>query len=413
MKLDNVIEVKNLEKQFKIYYDKSNKLKEKIIFKGRNRYENRKVLNNISFNVKKGESIGLVGRNGCGKSTTLKLLSRIIYPDSGSIEILGRVSSLLELGAGFHPDMTGRENIYLNAAVFGLTKKEINKRIDEIISFSELGEFIDNPVRTYSSGMYMRLAFSVAINVNADILLIDEILGVGDVSFQKKCFERLQEIKNLGVTIVIVSHSLEQIERICDRCIWLESGIIQEEGLPAVVNARYYQKMESERLAKKHFEDNNSVITNAIKEATKLPDFCEVDAVRDGFIDFKILNFEGNNVNILKVNEKYLIECSFNNNQKIQNITVSIKIKREDGVYCFGTNFNLDINLDTLTTTVQLQFNNILLSGKYLFDIGLYDEQGQIVDYIENAREFLIQENSDIKEQGICHMEHTWLINLQ
>ena len=176
----NAIEVRDVTKTFKVYYDKGTELKEKLLFWKRNRYENRVVLDHISFEVKKGEAIGLVGKNGCGKSTTLKMLTRIIYPNSGEIEMCGRVSSLIELGAGFHPDMSGRENIYTNAAIFGLTKKEIDERLEEIIAFSELEEFIDNPVRTYSSGMYTRLAFSVAINVDADILLIDEILAVGD-----------------------------------------------------------------------------------------------------------------------------------------------------------------------------------------------------------------------------------------
>ena len=154
------------------------------------------ILHSIDFEIRNTEKIAIVGRNGCGKSTTLKLINKIMYPTDGKVKVNGRVSSLLELGAGFHPDMTGRENIYTNASIFGMTKKEIDEKIDDIIAFSELDEYIDNPVRTYSSGMYMRLGFSVAINVRADILLIDEILAVGDMSFQKKCFKRLKEIKN-------------------------------------------------------------------------------------------------------------------------------------------------------------------------------------------------------------------------
>ena len=225
MKPGNAIEVKNVKKKFKVYFDIGSQLKERILFRNRNRYEERWVLDDVSFEVKKGEAIGLIGHNGCGKSTTLKLLTRIMYPDSGSIELKGRVSSLIELGAGFHPDMSGRENIYTNASIFGLTKKEIDERLDDIIEFSEMEPFLDNPVRTYSSGMYMRLAFSVAINVNADILLIDEILAVGDVNFQAKCFNKLREIKAQGTTIVIVSHSMGQIEQICDRSIWILSLI--------------------------------------------------------------------------------------------------------------------------------------------------------------------------------------------
>ncbi len=244
MKADNAIEVTNVIKKFKVYLDKGFTLKEKTLFYKRRKYEERNVLNGISYEVKKGEAVGFIGHNGCGKSTTLKLLTKIMYPDSGTIEMCGRVSSLLELGAGFHPDMSGRENIYINASIFGLRKKEIEERLADIISFSELEEFIDNPVRTYSSGMYMRLAFAVAIHVKADILLIDEILAVGDARFQAKCLEKIQEFKAQGITIVIVSHSLDQIEQVCDRSIWIDHGKVREIGEPAIVHPKYLEYME-------------------------------------------------------------------------------------------------------------------------------------------------------------------------
>ena len=230
MKPENAIEVRNVRKHFKVYKDKGHMLRERIIHFSRNKYENREVLKGISFDVKKGESVGLIGKNGCGKSTTLKLLTRILRPNDGTIDIQGRVCSLIELGAGFHPDMSGRENIYINASIFGIKAKEVDKRLDDIIRFSELEEFIDNPVRTYSSGMYMRLAFSVAINVDADILLIDEILAVGDNSFQTKCFNKLKSLKDQGTTIVIVSHALGQVEKLCDRAIWIDEGLIRKDG---------------------------------------------------------------------------------------------------------------------------------------------------------------------------------------
>nr|MCR5200312.1 ABC transporter ATP-binding protein [Saccharofermentans sp.] len=247
---DNVaIRVSNLTKKFKVYYDKGRSLKEVILFRNRNKHEVRTVLNDVSFDIKKGEAVGLIGHNGCGKSTLLKLISGILYPDGGSVEIAGRVSSLLELGAGFHPDMSGRENIYINASIFGLTREEIEARLQSIIDFSELHGFIDNPVRTYSSGMYMRLAFSVAINVDADVLLIDEILAVGDANFQAKCFSKLQEIKEKGTTIVIVSHSLSQIENICDRSIWINEGVIRADGTPLAVHSEYLEFMNEQRQA--------------------------------------------------------------------------------------------------------------------------------------------------------------------
>ena len=206
------IEVKNVSKSFTVYYDRANSFKERILFLGRNKKkEKREILKDINLTIKKGEVVGLIGINGSGKSTLLKLMTKIIYPDKGTIKTHGKLTSLLELGAGFHPDFSGRENIYFNASIFGLTKAEIDQRVEKVIEFSELGEFIDNPVRTYSSGMYMRLAFSVAINVDADILLIDEILSVGDEHFQIKCFDKLHELKAQGKTIVFVTHSL----RIC------------------------------------------------------------------------------------------------------------------------------------------------------------------------------------------------------
>lgn len=238
------IRVENVTKSFKVYFDKGSSLKEKLLFRNRNRYERREVLKGISFDIKKGEAVGLVGKNGCGKSTMLKMLTKIMYPTTGSVKSVGRVSALIELGAGFHPDMSGRENIYTNAAIFGLSRKEIDERLQTIIDFSELGSYIDNPVRTYSSGMYMRLAFAVAINVDADILLIDEILAVGDAAFQAKCFNKLREIKAKGTTIVIVSHALGQIEEFCDRSIWIFEGKIRMEGKPADVHKVYMDYME-------------------------------------------------------------------------------------------------------------------------------------------------------------------------
>ena len=241
------IQVRDIAKRFKIYFDHSRTLKERILFRKHTAYQERWILDGVSFDIEKGEAVGLVGENGCGKSTTLKLLSRILYPDRGTININGRISCLIELGAGFHPDMNGIENIYLNAAMFGIGRKETSKRLDEIITFSELEPFIENPIRTYSSGMYMRLAFSVAINVDADVLLIDEILAVGDMNFQAKCLERLRQIKERGTTIVIVSHSLEQIESFCNRSIWLNNGRVAADGTPAETHAKYAEFMRNKQ----------------------------------------------------------------------------------------------------------------------------------------------------------------------
>lgn len=230
---DIAIKVTHVSKRFKLYYDKANTLKEKILFfskKNKNKDDILHVLKDINLEIKKGESVALIGTNGSGKSTLLKLMTKIIYPNKGKIITNGKLTSLLELGAGFHDDFTGRENIYFNASIFGLTKEEIDEKVDEIIEFSELKDFIDNPVRTYSSGMYMRLAFSVAINVQAEILLIDEILAVGDQHFQDKCFNKLIELKESGKTIVIVTHNMQQVQKFCNRAVWLYKGQIRQDG---------------------------------------------------------------------------------------------------------------------------------------------------------------------------------------
>lgn len=236
------IVVDNVYKTFNVFLDKSNTIKESLLslFK-RNQRENRVVLDGVSLKVKKGECVALIGVNGSGKSTLLKLMTKIIYPNKGKIITNGKLTSLLELGAGFHPDFSGRENIYFNASIFGLTKKEIDNRLDKIIEFSELGSYIDNPVRTYSSGMYMRLAFSVAINVDAEILLVDEILSVGDQHFQEKCLNKMKELRNEGKTMVFVTHSMGQVKELCNRAVWLSNGKIKMDGNPDEVVEAYIE----------------------------------------------------------------------------------------------------------------------------------------------------------------------------
>lgn len=251
----NAIEVRNMSKYFKVEYDKANTLKDKLLHWNRHNVERQQVLNNINLNIRKGETVALIGTNGSGKSTLLKLMTKIIFPNTGSITTNGKLTSLLELGAGFHQDFTGRENIYFNASIFGLTRKDIEARIDDIIEFSELGTFIDNPVRTYSSGMYMRLAFSVAINVDADILLIDEILAVGDQHFQDKCYRKLEELKNSGKTIVIVTHSLDVVKKLCHRAIWIYKGEVRLDGDPVYVIDEYL-----DQVAKDHKEERKKAI---------------------------------------------------------------------------------------------------------------------------------------------------------
>ena len=243
MKEYNAIEVRNMSKVFKVQKGGAKTLKERLAF-GRQEVTYNEVLKNINLDIKKGDTVALIGTNGSGKSTLLKLMTKIIYPNKGTVETQGKLTSLLELGAGFHQDFTGRENIYFNAAIFGLTQKEIDARIDDIIEFSELGHFIDEPIRTYSSGMYMRLAFSIAINVDAEVLLIDEILAVGDAHFQDKCYAKLKEYRDdKSKTVVIVSHSLGVVRDLCDRAIWIYKGEFKLDGPPVYVIEEYLNQI--------------------------------------------------------------------------------------------------------------------------------------------------------------------------
>ena len=239
---DIAISVKNVTKEFTVYEDKAYFLKERLSNLKRNKKSKHVVLKDISCDIKRGESVALIGVNGSGKSTLLKLMNKIIYPEKGTIEINGKLSSMIELGAGFNTDFTGRENIYFNASMYGLGKKDVDPIIDKIIDFSELGEFIDVPVRTYSSGMYMRLAFSIAVNVQADILLIDEILAVGDAHFQSKCLSKMKDLKSQGKTMVFVSHSMDQVRSFCDKAIWLYNGIIKMNDSTDVVAEAYLKE---------------------------------------------------------------------------------------------------------------------------------------------------------------------------
>ena len=242
MENNYTIEIQDVYKTFNVYLDKANSLKEKLLFWQRNKKEIREVLKGINLNIKKGEAVALIGVNGSGKSTLLKLMTKIIYPNKGKIITHGKLTSLLELGAGFHPDFSGRENIYFNASIFGLNKKQIDERIEQIIEFSELEKYIDNPVRTYSSGMFMRLAFAVAINVDADILLVDEILSVGDQHFQEKCLNKMKELKTEGKTMVFVTHNLESAKELCDRTVWLHQGVIRMDGATDEVIEEYLKE---------------------------------------------------------------------------------------------------------------------------------------------------------------------------
>lgn len=427
----SVIKVQNVKKKFRVYLDKGSSLKERFLSFKRNKYEVRTVLDGVSFEVDRGEAVGLIGHNGCGKSTLLKLLTRIMYPNEGNIEIKGRVSSLIELGAGFHPDMSGRENIYINAAIFGLTKKEIDARLEEIISFSELEEFIDNPVRTYSSGMYMRLAFSVAINVDADILLIDEILAVGDANFQIKCFNRLRQIKSEGVTIVLVSHSLQQIEQICDRTIWIQDGRIREDGKPREVHAAYSGFMGEKRqeIAKKEAaqraEEQEEKHEQEAAENPQGQETVEEEEKHDPNVSrstkrwgngaaviesVAMLDAQGQEQKLFSVGSPAKLQIRYRVFQPVEDAVFGFGIFTLDGIRCYGTNTRIDgfdkFNLEK-DGVLTIELGSLdLVPGAYVVDLSIEQGAAEPVDYRLDMVFFeMISECTDI---GISRIAHTF-----
>lgn len=425
MEAQNVIEVRNVGKFFKSYSERPHQLKELVLLHDRKKNSgHREVLKDISFEIKAGEAVALIGKNGCGKSTLLKLLSKIIRPDSGTIELRGRVASLIELGAGFHPDMTGRENIYINASIFGLNAKEVDRRIKSIIDFSELEEFIDEPVRTYSSGMYLRLAFSVAINVEPDILLIDEILAVGDASFQQKCINWIMGLKQSGVTLVLVSHSMSQIEKICDRAIWIEDGVVKADGMTGKVCNMYLSAVD-----KKQIEDNRKNTnkgetaekSNGELSAPNSSDGVKYDKERiaeysthnvfttierytkmlSGFVKVVSLDVDTNTIEIgNKLHLKISVECNRNVESVFFRCTVYTQEKKpvwtgiseEIGQAEKGKQYEVELCLDT----------SLMVIGHYSMNVVLFtpDDRGAnlVHDVIWNALYFNI-----INKEGMYH----------
>jgi lipopolysaccharide transport system ATP-binding protein len=310
------------------------------------------ALKNISFKINQGERIGIIGRNGAGKSTLLKLLSRITEPTEGRIRIRGKVASLLEVGTGFHPELTGRENIYLNGAVLGMARTEIKKKFDDIVTFSGVENFLDTPVKRYSSGMYVRLAFAVAAHLDPDILLIDEVLAVGDVEFQKKCIGQMEEVsKKEGRTIIFVSHNLGAVSKLCNRSIWIDKGLIKEEGF-------------SENVISSYLSDNNS--SNGVKDWSNLPS-APGDHQYLIMHYLKILNIEGQLINTINAEDSFFIEIEYEILKKLVNGSIGFLLSRVTGEVIFSA-FD----------------NNLALNKKYIREPGIYKSKWLIPGYFLN-----------------------------
>lgn len=402
----NAIEFKNVSKKFK-KGEKFNSLRDSIpaLFRSSIRKKLKKAeeereflaVNNVSFNIKQGEVVGVMGPNGAGKSTILKLLSRIIVPNEGEIKIQGRLSALIEITAGFHPELTGRENIYLNGTILGMSKKEIAKRFDEIVEFSGIEEFIDTPVKRYSSGMYSRLGFSVASHMDPDILLVDEVLSVGDIAFQAKCSRRMRELLKSGTTIILVSHQLALIKSLCKRAILLQQGEVLKDGNVDEVIPHYQNIVLEKEEAdfRKSLSSSGHKVKLNEKSLVSISDVAiknELGQTKDDF-------FAGESINLY---------VNYRSCEKIKNPTFFIEIVRSDGVSCCASSNRDGGNIiDSIegSGSIKIDLGRInLASGIYMAKISIWDED-MVHPYVMRDEEVI-----RIVESGVVrHAESVFL----
>ncbi|NRD53176.1 ABC transporter ATP-binding protein [Corallococcus sp. AB018] len=368
------------------------------------------ALRGIDLVVPRGKTVGIIGRNGSGKSTLLKLISGIYTPTTGTIDINGRISALLDLGAGFHPDFSGRENILINGIILGMSRAEVKARMEEIISFSELGDFIDEPVRTYSSGMYMRLAFSVATHVDPDILIIDEILAVGDEHFGKKSLAKMTEFKRAGKTIVIVTHDLGTLERWCDLGAWIDAGRIREFGPPADVIRSYRRavalaeergmSMEAPALA----SDGGALPSLAAPQADPSP--LTVDAVR-------LLGRDGAAVEFVDTEDGLELSVAYTARTPAPELGLGLELSRADGVLVHATDtFAEEVPFCAAAAgsgTVRFVVDRLgLTAGRYAFTVVVRDRAGQVLEKREAVCSFEVR--SSVRDGGLTRPPHRWIV---
>ncbi|MHB8276114.1 MAG: ABC transporter ATP-binding protein [Candidatus Humimicrobiaceae bacterium] len=383
-----VIETENLGKKYIISHQAINEyqtLRETITNNAKNLVTSRSkvlpkkeefwALRNVTFDVEKGDRIGIIGRNGAGKSTLLKLLSRITEPSEGKVKIRGKIASLLEVGTGFHPELTGRENIYLNGAVLGMSRKDIKKNFDEIVAFAEVEKFLDTPVKRYSSGMYVRLAFSVAAHLEPDILLIDEVLAVGDAQFQKKSLGKMEEVsKNKGRTILFVSHNMGSVSKICDRCIQINSGKIVEDGPAKNV---IYNYLNNEELSRGFINWGEKDSAPGDKEYI----YCN---------SLKIFNMKGEIVNTVFSEEQFFIEIGYTVLKTLNVSQIGIKINLSNGETLLQSgDFDLDLTSENIRKPGK--YLNRCLIPEYLLNEGVYSIS--IFGHIPGVKMLINEEN--------------------
>jgi ABC-2 type transport system ATP-binding protein len=421
-----VIEFKNVTKYFNIYQNKSNSIKEQFLNKVLNRnklqVDQMFVLKDASYKIEKGQTVGIIGENGTGKSTSLKLISNILKPNSGQITVKGKISSLLEIGVGFQPDLSGRENVYLYGSILGLSKMEIDEKYDDIVKFSELEKFMDTPVKNYSSGMYMRLAFSVAVSVNPDILLVDEVLAVGDANFQKKCINKILDFKKQGKTIVYVSHDMSTVRRICDKVIFIKRGGYVLEGAPERMIGLYmkltYSADDEEKEKLDTYIENNKIdeISHDFNiEMHEAKEF--INGNRDGNKELEITKLyfsdkEGRPRNFYGTEEDIKVNVEFKKNKDVKSSVLVFKIYTEEGWMIVHHTCKQDGILITdindkniISFTIK---NDLFLKSKYYFSIGLFDENCENAYDLREKHYWFYVHESNINEDGKIKVKCDW-----
>ncbi len=374
------------------------------------------ALKGVSFTVERGESVGLIGPNGAGKSTALKLVARVLEPSSGRVTVNGQVAALLELGAGFHPDLTGRENIYLNGAVLGFDYKGMQRRFDAIVAFSELEPFIDVPVKHYSSGMYMRLAFAVAINVAPEILLVDEILAVGDRAFQRKCLDRIYEMRREGVTILMVSHDLDATVRLCSRAIWLEDGSVQLDGDSRQVADRYLQwvnekdRMRLDRQQAQRQEEAEDEEGEGAKQPSA-PVRAGSGEIR--ITDVEFLNGSGEAATVFRTGDPLTMRLHYRAEEPIERPVFGIGLYRDDDLHVSGPNTHTDgLTIPLVDGEGYLDYvvdSLPLMEGHYELTVAVYDETiSHQFDGLYRAFTFTVQPRTPWDTLGVVRLPARW-----
>ena len=375
-----------------------------------------RALRDVSFSIHRGEAFGIVGRNGSGKSTLLKLISGILKPTSGRVVVTGRIAALIELGAGFHPEITGRENIYINGIMLGLTRREIESRFDQIIEFSGIRQFIDQPVKTYSSGMYVRLGFAVAVHVDPDILLIDEVLSVGDEEFSAKCTAKIQEMKYRGVTLVFVTHQLDQVRNLCDRAVWLERGEIAAAGDPTRVVDAYLQQVATGERVAVGAELQPAVAPEPEaepEEETRSTDVLEEERWGSGEIVLKrvaLTDVDGGDLIALGPATPVTIDIDVEVRSPQEDFVFGVGIYHADGTCVYGTNTDLEgLSADRLDGNSRVRFimpSLDLVAGTYRLDVAVHTRNGRAFDYRRGVVRFVV--GSLVHDVGVYRPEHEW-----